>query len=82
MVEVKGNYNGILATHGVAPIEGSLFDVSYRGPDVVFQSGVPGFAYPRRNPNPKAKFVGPLLPYKAAITTPSPAGETGRTAGG
>jgi UDP:flavonoid glycosyltransferase YjiC (YdhE family) len=62
-------YNGVLASHGVAPIEGSLFDISYRSPDVLFQSGVPGFAYPRRDPNPKVMFVGPLLPYKAAIAT-------------
>ncbi len=69
MSESKDMYNGMLAAHGLAPIEGSLFDVSYRSPDVLFQSGVPGFAYPRRDPNPKVKFVGPLLPYKAAITT-------------
>jgi len=31
--------------------------------------GVPGFAYPRRDPNPKVKFVGALLPYKTAIAT-------------
>jgi UDP:flavonoid glycosyltransferase YjiC (YdhE family) len=36
---------------------------------VLFQSGVPSFAYPRRECNPKVKFVGALLPYKAAITT-------------
>ena len=72
MDDLKANFNRILATHGVAPIEGSLFDVSYRSPDVVFQSGVPGFAYPRRDPNPKVKFVGALLPYRAAIATPFP----------
>ena len=69
MSEGKGTYNGMLVANGLAPIEGSLFDVSYRSPDVVFQSGVPGFAYPRRDPNPKVKFVGPLLPYSAAITS-------------
>ncbi len=69
MSDLKANYNRMLAAHGVAPIEGSLFDVSYRSPDVLFQSGVPGFAYPRRDPNPKVKFVGALLPYKAAIAT-------------
>ncbi|HSH77657.1 MAG TPA: glycosyltransferase [Herpetosiphonaceae bacterium] len=68
MNEVKDLYNRILASHGLAPIDGSLFDVSYRSPDVVFQSGVPGFAYPRRERNPKVQFVGALLPYKAAIT--------------
>lgn len=69
MSELKGIYNGTLAAHGLSPIEGSLFDVSYRSPDVLFQSGVPGFAYPRRDPNPKVKFVGPLLPYKVGIAT-------------
>jgi UDP:flavonoid glycosyltransferase YjiC (YdhE family) len=69
MSDLKANYNRMLTEHGLAPIEGSLFDVSYRSPDVVFQSGVPGFAYPRRDPNPKVKFVGALLPYKAAIAT-------------
>ena len=44
MNEVKDLYNTILSSHGLAPIEGSLFDVSYRSPDVVFQSGVPGVA--------------------------------------
>ena len=34
----------------------------------MFQSGVPGFAYPRRERNPKVQFVGAMLPYKAAIT--------------
>ena len=67
--DVKKLYNRILASHGFAPIEGSLFDVSYRSPDVVFQSGVPGFAYPRRERNPKVQFVGALLPYQAAIST-------------
>jgi UDP:flavonoid glycosyltransferase YjiC (YdhE family) len=70
MNEVKALYNTILSSHGLAPIAGSLFDVSYRSPDVLFQSGVPGFAYPRRECNPKVTFVGALLPYKATITTP------------
>jgi UDP:flavonoid glycosyltransferase YjiC (YdhE family) len=67
MSEGKGIYNGMLAAHGLAPIAGSLFDVSYQSPDVLFQSGVAGFAYPRRDPNPKVEFVGALLPYKTAI---------------
>jgi UDP:flavonoid glycosyltransferase YjiC (YdhE family) len=69
MSEGKGIYNGMLAAHGLAPLEGSLFDIPYRSPDVLFQSGVPGFEYPRRDPNPKVKFVGPLLPYQSAIAT-------------
>lgn len=66
--DVKKLYNRIIVSHGLQPIAGSLFDVSYRVPDIVFQSGVPGFAYPRRERNPKVTFVGALLPYKAAIT--------------
>jgi UDP:flavonoid glycosyltransferase YjiC (YdhE family) len=72
MSELNTTYNGLLSSHGVAPIEGSLFDISYRSPDVFFQSGVPGFAYPRRDPNPKVMFVGPLLPYNATIATAFP----------
>jgi len=68
MSESKSMYNGMLASHGLAPIEGSILDIPYQSPDVLFQSGVAGFAYPRHDPNPKVKFVGPLLPYKAAIT--------------
>ena len=69
MNDVKALYNQILARYGVAPVDGSLFDVSYRSPDVIFQSGVPGFAYPRREHNPRVQFVGALLPYKALIAT-------------
>jgi UDP:flavonoid glycosyltransferase YjiC (YdhE family) len=65
-------YNDMLSAQGLAPIEGSLFDVSYCDPDILFQSGVPGFAYPRRDPNPKVMFVGPLLPYKAGIAAGFP----------
>jgi len=67
MDEIKATYNATLDSYGLAPIEGSWFDISYRSPDVLFQSGVPGFAYPRRESNPRVKFVGALLPYKAAI---------------
>jgi UDP:flavonoid glycosyltransferase YjiC (YdhE family) len=69
MSEGKRIYNGMLATQGLAPIEGTLFDIPYRSPDVLFQSSVPGFEYPRRDPNLKVKFVGPLLRYKKAIMT-------------
>lgn len=70
MGEVKDICNGMLREQGLAPIAGSFLDVPYRSPDLIFQNGVPGFAYPRRNPNPKVKFVGALLPYKAAIAQP------------
>ncbi len=69
MDDVKGLFNRILSNYGIAPVQGSLFDVSYESPDVVFQSGVPGFDYPRREHNPKVVFVGALQPYKATIAT-------------
>ena len=65
---LSASYNAILASHGLAPIAGSLFDVPYRSPDVLFQSGVAGFEYSRREANPKVKYVGALLPYKPAST--------------
>jgi UDP:flavonoid glycosyltransferase YjiC (YdhE family) len=61
-------YNGMLAAHGVPPIKWSFVDEFFRSPDVVFLSGVPGFDWPRRDPNPKARFVGALLPHRAAVT--------------
>ena len=72
MDDVKSAYNHILTELGVAPAQGPLFDLSYRSPDVVFQSGVPGFAYPRRERNPRMIFVGALQPYKASIARPFP----------
>jgi UDP:flavonoid glycosyltransferase YjiC (YdhE family) len=69
MDDVKSFYNGILHELGVAPVEGTFLDVNYNCPDAVFQSGVPGFAYPRRERNPKVIFVGALQPYKASIAT-------------
>jgi UDP:flavonoid glycosyltransferase YjiC (YdhE family) len=65
-------YNRMLADHGLPSIRGSIFDECYRSQDVVFQNGVPGFEYPRREPNPRLKFVGPLLPYRAQPTTAFP----------
>jgi UDP:flavonoid glycosyltransferase YjiC (YdhE family) len=70
MNQMKDSFNAVLAAHDVAPIEDALFDFPYRYPDVVFQSGAPGFAYPRRKPNPKIQYVGALLPYKATIAAP------------
>jgi len=67
MGDATSDFNGVLAAQGIPLIKGPLLDVPYRSSDMVFQSGVPGFAYPRREPNPKVKFVGALLPYKSTI---------------
>ncbi|HEV2121519.1 MAG TPA: nucleotide disphospho-sugar-binding domain-containing protein [Chloroflexota bacterium] len=65
-------YNGILARHGLPPVRGSIYDEFYRCQDVVFQNGVPGFEYPRRESNPTLRFVGPLLPYRSQAPTAFP----------
>jgi UDP:flavonoid glycosyltransferase YjiC (YdhE family) len=74
MVLTRGTaiYNRMLVTYGVAPIKGSIYDEFYFAGDVVFQSGVPGFEYARREVNPKLRFVGPLLPHGAATPTRFP----------
>jgi UDP:flavonoid glycosyltransferase YjiC (YdhE family) len=75
MDEGKAIYNGMLAAQGLAPIEGALTDLPYRSADVFFQGNVASFEYPRRDPNPKVKFVGALLPYKngSAVAFSQPA---------
>jgi UDP:flavonoid glycosyltransferase YjiC (YdhE family) len=77
MVLTRGTaiYNSMLATHGLAPVNGSIYDEFYRAADVFFQSGVPGFEYARREVNPKFRFVGPLLPHGAISAGPFPYSE-------
>ena len=65
-------YNRMLVAHGIAPIKGSIYNELYFAPDVVFQSGVPGFEYSRREVNSKLRFVGPLLPQGPATERPFP----------
>lgn len=72
MGDASADLNAMLAAQGLLPFRGPLLDVPYHSPDLVFLSGVPGFAYPRRNPNPKARFVGALLPYQASVAQPFP----------
>jgi MGT family glycosyltransferase len=63
-------YNEILGAFGVPPITTPIFDVSYDCAACVFQSGVPGFEYPRRDLGRNIKFVGPLLPAHKATRAP------------
>jgi len=74
MVLARGTaiYNRVLAKHGIAPVKGSIYDEFYGAADVIFQSGVPGFEYPRSEINTKLRFVGPLLPRSAAAGRPFP----------
>lgn len=68
----RGLYNDVLGRYGLPPVTGSMYDEFYHGQDVIFQSGVPGFDYPRREVNPRVRFVGALLPHRAAGPSPFP----------
>jgi UDP:flavonoid glycosyltransferase YjiC (YdhE family) len=58
-------YNRVLAAEGLPPIEiGDFLELTRRCATDYFQSGVPGFEYPRRRLPTNVKFVGPLLPFK------------------
>lgn len=70
----KSLYNAVLAKPSLPPVTGSIFDEFYRGQDVIFQSGVPGFDYTRRNVNPRSRFVGALLPYRGPAPSAFPYG--------
>jgi UDP:flavonoid glycosyltransferase YjiC (YdhE family) len=59
-------YNRALAAEGLPPVAvGDFVELTRRCATYYFQSGVPGFDYPRRSLPTNVKFVGPLLPYKA-----------------
>lgn len=71
---VKGGakrYNALLASEGLPPVAvAEWFDLEHRSAMVYFQSGVPGFDYPRRDLPANVKLVGPLLPYKKGSALP------------
>jgi UDP:flavonoid glycosyltransferase YjiC (YdhE family) len=58
-------YNRVLALEGLPPVEiGDFLELTRTCATDYFQSGVPGFDYPRRSLPTNVKFVGPLLPFK------------------
>jgi UDP:flavonoid glycosyltransferase YjiC (YdhE family) len=64
-------YNTVLASEGMPPVAvGDFFELTRKCATYYFQSGVPGFDYPRRSLPANVKFVGPLLPdRKATVLT-------------
>jgi UDP:flavonoid glycosyltransferase YjiC (YdhE family) len=71
-------YNRLLASEGLPPVKvAEWFDLSHRCAKYFFQSGVPGFDFPRRDLPGNVKFVGPVLPLRgrpaALRTDPRPA---------
>jgi UDP:flavonoid glycosyltransferase YjiC (YdhE family) len=63
-------FNKLLLSEGLAPIKGSIFDVPAQSARYFFQSGVPGFEYPRSDLPGNVKFVGPVLPHKKGTVLP------------
>lgn len=47
------------------PREGRLTDEPYRCSAAIIQTGTESFDFPRRHANPKVRYVGSLLPYRA-----------------
>jgi UDP:flavonoid glycosyltransferase YjiC (YdhE family) len=65
MREGVKTYNRALATEGLPPVAvGDFLELTRRCATYYFQSGVPGFEYPRRSLPANVRFVGPLLPFK------------------
>lgn len=62
------HFHRAFTDRGLVPPQCSIFDVALKCATGVFQSGVPGFAYPRDDLSPKVKFVGPLLPYREPVS--------------
>ncbi|MEO8571659.1 MAG: glycosyltransferase, partial [Chloroflexota bacterium] len=64
-------YNRLLVSEGLPPVAvADWFDLSDRCATYYFQSGVPGFDYPRSDLPRNVKFVGPLLPHRKAGVLP------------
>jgi UDP:flavonoid glycosyltransferase YjiC (YdhE family) len=64
-------YNTVLASEGLPPVAvGDFLELTRKCATDYFQSGVPGFDYPRRNLPTNVKFVGPLLPNRKATVLP------------
>ncbi|GAB4025216.1 glycosyltransferase [Spirosoma koreense] len=63
-------FNTYLRQYGLEPTDKLFFDTLVRRVDVYWQSGVPGFEYPRNSLSPTIQFVGPLLPYRSGKSRP------------
>jgi UDP:flavonoid glycosyltransferase YjiC (YdhE family) len=61
--EAASLFARLFREHGLAPVEGNIFDVLCKKTDLLLQSGTPGFEYTRSDLSKKVRFVGPLLPF-------------------
>lgn len=55
-----------LKHYGLPSGSGPLTDETYRWSDAVIQTGTASLDFPRRNINPKVRYVGALVPYRMA----------------
>ena len=74
------SYTRQLEHYGLrTPKGGPITDETYRWSDAVIQTGTASLDFPRRNVNPKVRYVGALLPYRDdAGTRPAPLAELSR----
>ncbi|MGY2743612.1 glycosyltransferase [Arthrobacter sp. UYCu723] len=60
------------------PKRGPITDEPYRWSDAVIQTGTAAIDFPRRNVNPKVRYVGAVLPYRADTEAEAPSAELPR----
>ena len=67
-------FNALLEAEGIAPLGAprDFFDIPAVASTLFFQSGAPGFAYPRTDLPGNVRFVGPLLPHKRTVARELP----------
>lgn len=53
----------LLESYGIQHGNEFLFDILFKNPDLVLQSGTPGFDYKRSDLGSNIRYIGPLLPY-------------------
>ncbi len=68
MKQGAARFNALLAAEGLTPLRSSrdFFDIPAEASTLFFQSGVPGFEFPRSDLPENVRFVGPLLPHRKA----------------
>jgi MGT family glycosyltransferase len=58
-------FNALLASEGLPPYEGSVFDLPWDAATLFFQTGIPEMDFPREDWPANHRFVGPLLPPRS-----------------
>jgi UDP:flavonoid glycosyltransferase YjiC (YdhE family) len=74
MKQGVARFNELLVAEGLTPLGSprDFFDLPARASRRFFQSGVPGFEYPRSDLPENVRFVGALLPHQRASAEPLP----------